>query len=167
MKYLRFKYDGADAMVALFDKGRKQAHAYLTVSDSGVNAAEQINSLIKGASRLIADIGMRPVFKRYLLSDPANQTQYLPAKEECASSVLGQSPLDGTKASLLLILEDDAAFPCQTGGIWEDSKGRIWVGDCDDIATGDSQTMTVAYLDRPADMVSQRGAALKDIRLRT
>lgn len=167
MEYLRFKYDGADATVALFDKGRKQAHAYLTVSDSDVNAADQINALIKGAARLIADTGMWPVFKRYLLSDPANQTQYLPKEEACASSVLGQSPLNGTKASLLILLEEDADFSRRSGGLWEDSKGRIWVGDCDDIATGDSLTMTVAYLERLSGMLSKRGASLKDNCLRT
>ncbi len=167
MKYLRFKYDGADATVALFDKGRKQAHAYITVSDTGANATEQINALLKGVSRLIVDTGMRPVFKRYLLSDPANQTQYLPKDEECAFSVLGQSPLDGTKASLLILMEDGADFVSKSGGLWEDSKGRIWVGDCDDIATGDSLTMTVAYLERLSGMLAQRGASLKDNCLRT
>lgn len=167
MKYLRFKYDGADATVALFDEGRKEAHAYLTVSDTGMSAAEQIDALIKGTSALMDYTGMRPVFKRYLLSDPANQRQYLPAEEECASSVLGQSPLNGTKASLLILLEEDADFSRHPGALWEDSKGRIWVGDCDDIATGDSLTMTVAYLERLSGMLAQRGASLKDNCLRT
>lgn len=167
MEYLRFKYDGADATVALFNEGRKEAHAYLTVTDTGVSAAEQINALIKGTSKLIADLDMKPVFKRYLLSDPANQTQYLPKEEECASSILGQSPLNGTKASLLLLFEENTDFVKHPGGLWEDSKGRIWVGDCDDIATGDSLTMTVAYLERLSGMLSQRGASLKDNCLRT
>lgn len=167
MEYLRFKYDGVDATVALFDKGRKEAHAYLKVADTGLNAAEQINSLLKGASRLIIDTGIRPVFKRYLLSDPANQKQYLPTEEECAASVLGQSPLNGTKATLLMLLEEDADFLPNNGGLWEDSKGRIWVGDGDDIATGDSLTMTVAYLERLSVMLAQRGASLKDHCLRT
>ncbi len=167
MKYLRFKYDGADATVALFDKGRKEAHAYLTVSDPATGTSDQITALLKGSERLLEETGMRPVFKRYLLSDPANQMQLLPRDEECAHSVLGQSPLDGSKASLLMLLEEDGDFTRHGGGLWEDSKGRIWVGDCDDIATGDSLSMTVAYLERLSQMLSQRGASLKDNCLRT
>ncbi len=167
MEYINFKYDGADAMVALFDNGRKEAHAYIAVSDPEGGVSEQIAALIEGSERIVADTGLRPVFKRYLLSDPSNQMQYLPREEECACSVLGQSPLDGTKASLLMLLEEDADFALQGAGLWEDSRGRIWVGDGADIATGDSLTMTVAYLERLSAMLAQRGGSLKDNCLRT
>ena len=167
MKYLNFKYDGAEARIALFETGRKEAHAYITATDTAANASAQVTAIVNGAARLIKDTDMKPVFKRYLLSDPANQTQYLPKEEECASSVLGQAPLNGTKASLLMLLEEDADFSAHEGGLWEDSHGRIWVGDCEDIATGDSLTMTVAYLERLSEMLAQRGASLKDNCLRT
>ena len=167
MKHLDFKYDGAEASIALFETGRREAHAYITVADTDANASAQIVAIVKGAARLISDTGMKPVFKRYLLSDPANQTQYLPREESCACSVLGQSPLNGSKASLLMLLEDGADFSAHEGGLWEDSKGRIWVGDGDDIATGDSLTMTVAYLERLSGMLARRGASLKDNCLRT
>lgn len=168
MKYLEFKYNGADAMVALFDNGRKEAHAYITVSsDSNTDTSSQIAAIVNAAASLMEDLGMMPVFKRYLLSDPANQTQYLPAQDICCSAVLGQSPLNGTKASLLMLLEEDADFTARGGGLWEDGKGRIWVGDGADIATGDSLSMTVAYLERLSEMLAQRGASLKDNCLRT
>ncbi len=167
MKYHKFKYDGADAMVALFDNGRKEAHAYILPASVSDDASSQIKAIALAAQRLAADTGLRPVFKRYLLSDPANQTQYLPHHESCAFSVLGQSPLNGAKASLLLLLEEGAGFTRREGGLWEDSNGRIWVGDGDDISTGDSLTMTVAYLERLSQMLAQRGASLKDNCLRT
>lgn len=167
MKYLNFKYDGAEAVVAVFDEGRKQAHAYVTPTYYSQHSSSQIDAINSAASKLADEIGLRPVFKRYLLSDPSNQKQYLPHEECCALSVLGQSPLNGTKASLLILLEEDADFRPHEGGLWEDSNGRIWVGDCNDIATGDSLTMTVAYLERLSWMLSQRGASLKDNCLRT
>lgn len=167
MKYLNFKYDGAEASIALFETGRREAHAYITVADTDADAAAQITAIVNGAERLIKDTGMRPVFKRYLLSDPANQTRHLPQEGSCACSVVGQAPLNGSKASLLMLLEEGADFPAHEGGLWEDSKGRIWVGDSDDIATGDSLTMTVAYLERLSGMLAQRGASLKDNCLRT
>lgn len=167
MKYKNFKYDGADATIALFETGRKEAHTYITVTDADADAYTQVMAILNAASKLIEDTGMKPVFKRYLLSDPANQTQYLPHEESCAFSVLGQAPLNGTKASLLMLLEEGADFSKHEGGLWEDGKGRIWVGDGDDFATGDSLTMTVAYLEHLSGRLAQRGASLKDNCLRT
>ena len=167
MKYSNFKYDGAEAVVAVFDEGRKQAHAYISPTSPSDDASSQIKAMTDAAERIAADTGLTPVFKRYLLSDPANQLRYIPQTYDCATSILGQSPLDETKGALLVILEKDADFVLHEGGIWEDSKGRIWAGDCDDIATGDSLTMTVAYLERLSHMLAQRGASLKDNCLRT
>ncbi|MDE5996703.1 MAG: hypothetical protein K2G77_00660 [Muribaculaceae bacterium] len=167
MKYLNLKYDGAEAVVAVFDEGRKQAHAYISPASPSNDASSQIKAINEAAQKMAADTGLNPVFKRYLLSDPANQTHFLPQEDTCAFSVLGQSPLNGTKASLLILLEENADFSPYEGGLWEDSKGRVWVGDCNDIATGDSLTMTVAYLERLSQMLAHRGASLKDNCLRT
>lgn len=167
MEYLDLTYEGAKAQVALFDNGRKEAHAYIASATPSPNAFSQIKAINDAARKLAAESGLRPVFKRYLLSDPVNQIHYIPQEENCAFSVLGQSPLNGTKAALLIILEENADFLPHESGLWEDSNGRIWVGDSNDIATGDSLTMTVAYLERLSRILAQRGASLKDNCLRT
>lgn len=166
MKYLNFKYDGADAMVALFDNGRKEAHAYI-IPSSADDASTQISNINGAVGKLMSDISMTPIFKRWLLSDPANQRPLLSESDNCAVSFLGQSPLDGTKAALLVLFEEDSNFSYQDGGLWEDGRGRIWVGDGYNVATGDSLTMTVAYLERLASELRKRGASLKDNCLRT
>lgn len=166
MKYLNFKYDRADAMVSLFDTSRKEAHAYI-LPTAGEDVATQISCICQAAQKLACDIEMTPVFKRWLLSDPSNQLTLLPEKEDCAVSLLGQSPLDGTKAALLVLFEEGADFSHRGGGLWEDSRGRIWVGDGYDVSTGDSLSMTVAYLERLAYELKLRGASLKDNCLRT
>lgn len=141
-------------------------HAYLTPAP-GRDAATQINGIREAARKLAHDAGLVPVFKRWLLSDPSNQRFMLPDTDECAVSVLGQSPLDGTKAALLMLLEENASFANRDGGLWEDNRGRIWVGDGYNVSTGDSLTMTVAYLERLASELKLRGASLKDNCLRT
>lgn len=166
MRYLNFKYDWAEAKVALFDTGRKEAHAYI-IPSAGNDAATQIRSIREAVCKLMSDIGMTPVFKRWLLSDPANQRPLLPDHDDCAVSLLGQSPLDGTKAALLVLFEENADFSDRDGALWEDSRGRIWVGDGYYVSTGDSLSMTVAYLERLAYELKQRGASLKDNCLRT
>ena len=166
MEYLNFKYDGAEAKMALFDTGRKEAHAYI-IPSTGHDAATQIRSISEAVRKLMSDTGMTPVFKRWLLSDPANQRHLLPDHDNCAVSLLGQSPLDGTKAALLIFFEEDADFSDREGGLWEDSRGRIWLGDGYYVSTGDSLSMTVAYLERLAYELKLRGASLKDNCLRT
>lgn len=166
MKYQNYKYEGAKALTSLFGTGRKEMHAYI-LPDSGARSDSQIHAVVEAARHLVADTGLTPVFKRWLLSDSSNQRPKLPENEECAFSVLGQAPLDGTKVALLMLLEERSDFVEKGGGLWEDSNGRIWVGDGDEVATGDSMTMTIAYLERMAGLLAQRGASLKDNCLRT
>ncbi len=166
MKYLNTLYDGAKATYALFEEGRKEMHAYITPT-AGRDAASQIHSIQEAVRKLANETGLTPVFKRWLLSDPSNQRVLLPECDKCAVSVLGQSPLDGTKAALLVLFEEDACFSDCDGGLWEDRRGRIWVGDGYNVTTGDSLTMTVAYLERLAAELKRRGASLKDNCLRT
>lgn len=166
MKYHTNIYNGVTATYAFFNEGRKEMHAYFSPT-AGRDAATQINSICEAARKLARDTGLVPVFKRWLLSDPSNQRSLLADTGECAVSILGQSPLDGTKASLLVLFEEDVKFTNCDGGLWEDNRGRIWVGDGYDVSTGDSLTMTVAYLERLASQLKLRGASLKDNCLRT
>ncbi|MDE6696291.1 MAG: hypothetical protein K2K25_05375 [Muribaculaceae bacterium] len=166
MEYHKTIYDGVITTYALFNEGRKEMHAYFTPT-ARLYATTQINSIREAVRKLAIATGLVPVFKRWLLSDPSNQRSLLPDTDECAVSVLGQSPLDGTKASLLVLFEEDANFTNCDGGLWEDSRGHIWVGDGYNVSTGDSLTMTVAYLERLASQLKLRGASLKDNCLRT
>lgn len=169
MEYLdlRHRYNDTDVQAALFSNGRKEAHAYLHPTETADEAYLQIRSLAEAAESLSADLGMCPVFMRWLLSDPINQTAYLPQKRICASSVIRQSPLDGSKAALLMILEEDADFKEEADGIWIDSRGRLWAGDDTTVKSGDSRSMTVAYLERLNAALLRHGASLRDNCLRT
>lgn len=54
-----------------------------------------------------------PLLKRYFLSDPANQSEHLDQQiaghTPCAVSIVGQPPLDGTKAALWILAVTGAA----------------------------------------------------------
>lgn len=169
MEYLdlRHKYNDTDVQAALFSIGRKEAHAYLHPAVTADDAFFQISSLAEAAERLSADLGMRPVFMRWLLSDPSNQTAYLPKERVCAVSVIGQSPLDGSKAALLMILEEDADFKEEGDGIWTDGRGRLWAGDDYTVKPADSRSMTVSYLEKLNTVLLHHGASLRDSCLRT
>lgn len=167
MEYLEFKYTGAKAKGAVFASGRREAHAYLSPTEASADTVAQIRDVADAAMQIAAETGLRPAFMRWLMSDPANQYRYLPEVRECATSVIRQSPLDGTKCALLLILEEDADFTDKGCGMWIDSRGRLWAGDDETVEPGDSRSMTAAYLDKLNDALMRHGASLKDNCLRT
>lgn len=89
--------------------GGREAHAILTVADSTLPFAEQLNAIEHEYSRFIAEcgVGMQPVFCRWFLSDAANQASFLPHIADCAVSVVEQPPLSLTKVALWVWLMED------------------------------------------------------------
>ncbi|MBR5273869.1 MAG: hypothetical protein IKU33_01340 [Bacteroidales bacterium] len=70
--------------------------------DKETSAAECVSFLEKGMKDLLENdlSGFRPVFKRWFLSDAACQADLIPDDETCATSVIQQPPMDGSKAVL-------------------------------------------------------------------
>lgn len=166
MKYTQLKYPGVNVSLAVFDTNRQEAHAMLTPDHSG-DAAMQLAEIVNATNNLVKDTGLRPVFKRYLLSDASCQWELLPEKEDCASCILQQPPLDGTKGALLMLLEKDADYQDVGDGLWKNSKGRIWVGEMESVIPEYSQTMTIDYLERLSHRLSEYGSSLLEHCIRT
>ncbi len=172
VRYYKIEYSGALALVALYDIGRREAHAIITpissYSPTQDNFAScQIEQINRAAEDIAVKYSLTPVFKRYFLSDVANQSELLPEKERCATSVIQQPPLDGSKAVLFVIFEQDAHYKDAGDGVWISGRDRIWAGDNNNVSPGDSHTMTLEYLESLSSTLSRRGGSLKDNCLRT
>ncbi len=165
IKYKTFTYSGAEAQTALFDEGRCEAHCIISPA-AGLMFANQLEAVLEAERHLEEYFGMKSVFKRYFLSDVANQAQLLPEKEDCAVSVIQQPPLNGSKLSLWVVMEQDADFHQAPDGIWEDSRGRIIQGDLP-VEGSDSRLETIDYLSRFASALRARGGSLADNCMRT
>lgn len=165
IKYKTFTYNGAEANTALFDEGRREAHCIISPA-VGLTFTNQLEAVLDAERHLCEYFGMKSVFKRYFLSDVANQAQFLPSKEDCAVSVIQQSPLNGSKLSLWVVMEQDADFHQAADGIWEDSRGRIIQGDLP-VAGDDSRDETIDHLTRFAAALRARGGSLADNCMRT
>lgn len=166
MQYSETTYEGVRICSALFPGRRREMHAYLTPTQAS-DKENGIKAICRAADRLIQESGLRPVFKRWLMSDATNQRNLIPDDTDCAVSAIGQSPLDGSKAFLLLLLEDDADFSDRGNGIWKDSRGRIMAVETPAVPTASPLVMTVEYLERLARALEEYGGALKDNCLRT
>ncbi|MCS2958809.1 hypothetical protein NXX53_20975 [Bacteroides salyersiae] len=94
------------------ETGSTECHAMLHTLNTSLNAAEQIKNLETAVGILSADgiagKNMSLVFRRYFMSDPANQWQLLKHDLPGALSITGQAPLDYAKVALWCYFVEDA-----------------------------------------------------------
>lgn len=88
--------------------GGRETHAIITVNHGLTTFEEQLGEIEREYSQLREEEGlcMRPIFKRWFLSDAANQSALL-GESECAVSVVEQPPLNLTKIALWVWLVED------------------------------------------------------------
>ena len=115
--------------------GVAEYHAILRITNPRLTYTEQVESLLAAYDHLLsAEIpGAVAVFKRFFLSDAANQTNYLMATQiehtDCALSIVEQPPLDGTKIALWVYLQkgvDTRALPNGDYEVSHSSYRHIW-----------------------------------------
>lgn len=166
MDYSSYRYPGASVSLAVFGHGRREAHAIVT-AEGGAPFGEQL-SAVCGAIDSLTDAtrGMTPVWKRWFLSDIANQYALLPADEPCAVSHIQQPPLNGAKLAVWVVLQAGAGYRPLGDGVYADSRGRIIVGD-GPATTASPHDITVDSLARVADMLESFGSSLRDGCVRT
>ena len=159
-------YSNVRIEIGYFDRpgGMRECHAVLHVTDTEAPLAKQLGDIRAAYFYLLSSYGgeLCPVFKRYFLSDAANQIDALRSGEKpyppCATSVVQQPPLDGGKVALwiyLLSLADGQVVPFEDG-VTADHNGyrHIWTayGSSPD---GESARQTETLLDRYAERLGQ------------
>lgn len=99
-------------------------HVLLSVTNSHLSFAEQFQALQQAYSRCLESElngGAVAVFRRYFLSDVANQADWVTAWEceqtPCALSILQQAPLNGTKVALWAWLVTNTSITTEMNGM--------------------------------------------------
>ena len=171
-------YSNVRIEIGYFDRpgGMRECHAVLHVTDTEAPLAKQLGDIHAAYFYLLSSYGgeLCPVFKRYFLSDAANQIDALRSGEKpyppCATSVVQQPPLDGGKVALwvyLLSLADGQIAPFEDG-VTADHNGyrHIWTayGSSPD---GDSARQTETLLNRYGQRLGQFGCTLENDCVRT
>lgn len=102
MKYRQISDINTGCMATTAELEEMECHVMLEPSDKEASAAECISCLEAGLKKLIDGEfkGYRPVFKRWFLSDAACQADLIKNDAECATSVIQQPPMNGSKAVL-------------------------------------------------------------------
>ena len=136
-----FKYEVA--------QGVSEYHAILRVTQSRLTYTEQVDALLEAYQGLLDGElkGAVAVFKRFFVSDAANQADYLQALHaecsDCALSIIEQPPLDGTKVALWVYLQKGVQTRALTNGIYEVKHGayrHLWMaGACNQAMNSEYQ----------------------------
>ena len=138
-----FQFENAFAEAFQFDNGTavKEYHVMIHVNSSRLPYTTQLeavmnayNSLIEGPMK-----GAQAVFKRYFLSDAANQADEIIVSDvtDCAKSIIQQAPLDGTKVALWVYLMTDVQTRLSSSGLYEVRHGdfrHLWNGSAHNMA---------------------------------
>lgn len=150
-------------------------HAMIHVTDSSLTYEEQVAALLAAYDELLQTeaAGAVAVFKRFFLSDAANQADYLMAllmeTTDCAVSLVEQPPLDGTKIALWVYLMTDVRTRVLPGGIYEVAHGayrHLWTGSAfNRAATSEYQTRLL--LNDYVLRLTEQGCRLADHCVRT
>lgn len=132
--------------------GVKEYNVLLSGTDPLLTFPEQLANLLtvykKGVGRYLEE-GSVPVFRRYFLSDSANQDSLVKDADRelpaCAVSVVEQPPLNGTKVALWVYIQAGMEITVRNKGLTEVSHNgyrHFWTGGRahPDASGADSQT---------------------------
>ena len=128
-KLSHFDFENACADVYCFDNGTevKEYHAMIHVSQAGLTYAQQLEAVMGAYDGLRDRLpDTQAVFKRYFLSDAANQADdiILADLSDCAKSIIQQAPLDGTKVAMWVYLMTGVQTGLTKSGLYEARHGQ-------------------------------------------
>lgn len=155
--------------------GVAEYHAILRITNPRLTYKEQVDCLLDAYMHLLKDEleGAVAVFKRFFLSDAANQTTYLLSalekRAEGAFSIVEQPPLDGTKIALWVYLQKGVDSQTLSNGLAEVKHGEyrhLWTSYNFNQASNSEEQTRILLNDYIAQLEEQ-GCRLADNCIRT
>ena len=154
--------------------GVNEYHLMVHVTNPTLTYNQQVEALLAAYDEAVANLpGAIAVFKRYFLSDAANQADYLLAMTTegtiCGLSIIQQPPLDGTKIALWAYLLTDVLSQPLTNGLFEARHGgyrHLWTGTNTNRAANSEYQMRLLFNDYTMNLMEQ-GCRLADNCIRT
>ncbi len=147
-----------------------ESFSVLTLTDVMLPFERQLDLLLAQTAQVVQSQGT-PVLMRFFLSDPANQTALLRERLvfDCPVSVIGQTPLNGTKISAMIWCRQSAAI-CRISDrmhkVTERGIDEYWFTGGVSDADG-SYNQTVALLDELSGELESQGLSLENDCMRT
>lgn len=151
--------------------GPQEHHVVFTLNDPMLSASVQISNIRKAFDDVISyklSSPSKALFKRWFLSDAANQAHLIPMNEDIATSVIEQAPLNGTKIALWAwLIEDSNDLWCKGIGVINHNCYTHHFSASQTVTGVDSETATKQMFDNLSRYLQNNGASLADNCVRT
>lgn len=169
--------DNVLVQLSRFDNGTevREYHLLLSITDEGRSLTfdRQMQALIKRFEAIRKELHASPVYKRYSLSDAANQAYELMSYElespYYAVSMVQQPPANGTKIALWCYMMTGVTTKANRSGLYEVAHGsyrHLWNGGAH-IEGGNSEVQTRLLLSQYVMQLLEEGCRLADNCVRT
>ena len=154
--------------------GTAEWHAMLHVEPRGEAFQEQLRRISQTVDWLLGteDMkGVKPVFKRYFLSDATNQRPLMPEDDSCTVSYIQQPPLDGSKLALWLYMQRGTevvpvADRLRSTVVRHNGYEHLWTMGMA-IGEGSSYSQSQTLLEDYEQLLEESGMTLEDNCIRT
>lgn len=156
-------------------EGVSEYQVMIRVTNPRLTYTEQVEAVLAAYARLLEGElnGAVALFKRFFLSDAANQADYLQAihaeGSDAPLSVVEQPPLDGTKIALWVYLQKGVQTRTLAKGICEVSHGayrHLWMAGAANRASNAEYQMRLLFNDYVMRLL-ENGCSLADNCIRT
>lgn len=156
-------------------EGVSEYHVMLRITNPRLTYMDQVNYLMEAYDQLMQGEmkGTVAVFKRFFVSDAANQANYLQAlhaeRSDCALSIIEQPPLDGTKVALWVYIQRGVQTKALANGIYEVKHGayrHLWMAGACNQASNSEYQMRLLFNDYVMQLL-ENGCCLADNCIRT
>ncbi|MCH5308789.1 MAG: hypothetical protein J1E58_02930 [Prevotella sp.] len=169
------QFENAFAEIFQFDGGTevREYHVMVHVADSRLPYSRQLEALLNAYDSIVAEHlqGAHAVFKRYFLSDAANQADEVTLADmsDCAKSIIQQAPLDGTKIALWAYLMTGVRTGLGKSGLYEVSHSdyrHLWNGSACNMAANSEYQTRLLFNEYNMQLIEE-GCTVKDNCIRT
>ena len=169
------KTDNALAEIFSFtsDGEVTEYHVMIHAKADGRTVQQQLDAVLDSYEQLKTTElqGATAVLKRYFLSDVANQADdvLLADTSDCAKSIIGQAPLDGSKIGLWVYLMTNVSSQQLPSGLYEVAHGdfrHLWNASAHNTAQN-SEYQTRLLFNEYVMQLMQEGCTLADNCIRT
>ena len=173
-KFSRIDFENACADIICFDNGTevKEYQAIIHVSQKRLTYLQQLEAVMNAYHGLLDQFpDTQAVFKRYFLSDAANQADDIVVADvtDCAKSIIQQAPLDGTKVALWVYLMSNVQTGMTKSGLYEVRHGdfrHLYNASAHNLAANSEYQMRLLFNEYIMQL-AEEGCTLSDNCIRT
>lgn len=173
-KTINMNNSNTSTIVTCFDNGTevREYHAIIQVTAGSLPWAQQLDAVMSAYQDLLSSVpDAQAVFKRYFLSDAANQADDVVVADvtDCAKSIIQQAPLNGTKIALWVWLMTGVQTGMTASGLYEVRHGsfrHLFNASAHNLAANSEYQMRLLFNEYVMQL-AEEGCKLSDNCIRT